>query len=397
MAIHLKKRSRLSVVVLFALLAALPMSAGVTQIELPLVASGLDQPTTITNAGDARLFVTEQTGRVRVIEGGALRETPFLDLRSIVFCGTGGPCGERGLLGVAFHPRYQENGLFFVFYNDLEGDIVVARYSVSSDPNRAAPGSGAIILEIEHKQFTNHNGGQLQFGPDGYLYIGTGDGGGGGDPLNSGQSLGTLLGKILRIDVDTPPYAVPASNPFVSTAGARGEIWAWGLRNPWRFSFDRLTGDLWIADVGQNRLEEINLQPFTSGGGENYGWRRMEGSECFNPSTNCDDGSLKLPIIEYGRAGSACSVTGGYRYRGTRSPRLRGTYIFGDFCNGLISGATQRLDGTWETRPLVDTSFFISTFGEDHNGEVYVADRRGTVHHIVDASPAQPRRRAVRR
>jgi hypothetical protein len=375
----------------FLLFPILMSAADDPRIELRPVATGLDMPVAITHAGDARLFVTLQRGRILIVDAAGTRE--FLNITSIVLC-----CGERGLLSVAFHPRYAENGFFYVYYTDAEGDIVIARYQRSGDPDRADPNSRTLILEIPHREFANHNGGQLQFGPDGYLYIGTGDGGGGGDSLGSGQRLDTLLGKMLRIDIDgAAPYTVPSSNPFVGRAGARPEIWAFGLRNPWRFSFDRITSDLWIADVGQGAFEEVNLQPATSTGGENYGWNRMEGAHCFSPASGCNDGSLTLPVLEYGRENNACSVTGGYRYRGARNTRLRGTYIFGDYCNGIISGATQQADGTWAARSLIDTSFLISAFGEDLNGEIYVAEHRGAIYHLVDTAPLLPRRRAVRR
>jgi hypothetical protein len=378
--------------ILLILLASTVFAADDPRIELRPIATGLDLPVAITHAGDARLFVTLQRGRVLIVDSAGTRE--FLNLTSIVRC-----CGERGLLSVAFHPRYAENGFFYVYYNDAEGDVVIARYRRSADPDRADPASRTLILEIQHRDFGNHNGGQLQFGPDGYLYAGTGDGGGGGDPLGNGQNLGTLLGKMLRIDVDgAAPYTVPSSNPFSGQAGVRPEIWAYGLRNPWRFSFDRVTGDLWIADVGQGSFEEVNLQPATSRGGENYGWNRMEGAHCFRPAIGCNDGSLTLPVLEYGRANNACSVTGGYLYRGNTNIRLRGTYIFGDYCNGVISGATLQTDGAWIGRPLFDAPFFISAFGEDSNGEIYVADHLGgAIHQIVDTAPLLPRRRAVRR
>jgi hypothetical protein len=254
---------------------------------------------------------------------------------------------------------------------------VIARYSVSLDPNRADPQSGGILLTIP-QPFSNHNGGQLQFGPNGYLYIGIGDGGSGGDPQNNGQDLGTLLGKILRIDVDSGwPFTIPADNPFVGIGGARDEIWSFGLRNPWRFSFDRLTGDMFIADVGQNSWEEVNFQPSTSTGGENYGWRLMEGNSCFNPATNCDNGTLTLPILVYDHS-VGCSVTGGYRYRGSKNPRLNGLYLYGDFCTGLIWGAQEDGLGGWNTTVLLDTNFSISTFGEDESGEIYFAHRSAT-------------------
>jgi len=352
------------------------------------VATGLSEPVSITHAGDSRLFITLQGGQIVIHDGTSRLPVPFLDISNLVSTGF-----ERGLLSVAFHPRYAQNGAFFVNYTNTLGTTIVARYLRSAaDPNRADASSGQVLLRIE-QPFANHNGGQLQFGPDGYLYIGMGDGGSGGDPGNRAQSLGTLLGKMLRIDVAEfePEYSIPSSNPYGN------EIWAVGLRNPWRFSFDRLTGDMWIADVGQGSIEEIDFQPASSIGGENYGWRRMEGSRCFNPSTNCNPGTLVLPVFEYGHSNGACSVTGGYVYRGTRSPRLYGKYIYGDFCNGMIWTGERQGDGTVISRVLADTSFSISTFGEDVNGEVYVADHDGAIYRIVENSPPVPKRRAVRR
>ncbi|HUF18545.1 MAG TPA: PQQ-dependent sugar dehydrogenase, partial [Thermoanaerobaculia bacterium] len=285
-------------------------------IDVVQVAAGLANPVGITNAADGsgRLFINEQRGRILIFSGNEILATPFLDIRSIVGC-----CGERGLLSVAFHPQYVSTGFFFVNYTDLSGNTVVARYTrSSSDPNQADPASAMLIIRIE-QPFGNHNGGQIQFGPDGYLYVGMGDGGAAGDPGNRSQNLSTLLGKILRIDVDSEsPYAIPSDNPFRETASARPEIWSYGLRNPWRFSFDRATGDMFIGDVGQNALEEINFEP-AGQGGANYGWRRMEGTRCFDPANNCNDGTLVLPILEYGRS-DGCSVTGGYRYRGSAFP-----------------------------------------------------------------------------
>jgi glucose/arabinose dehydrogenase len=360
-------------------------------VVLEPVVSGLVLPVSITHAGDTRLFITQQEGRIVIYDGVRLLPQPFLDITPLVLSG-----GERGLLSIAFHPRYAENGRFFVNYTDRSGNTVIARYTVSSNPNVADPASAVPILQIQ-QPFANHNGGQLQFGPDGSLYIGMGDGGSGGDPSNRAQNLGDLLGKMLRIDVDGATYTVPPSNPFVSRAGARGEIWAYGLRNPWRFSFDRASGDLWIADVGQGSWEEVNFQPATSIGGENYGWRRMEGSHCFNPSSNCNTGALTLPVIEYGHTGGACSVTGGYVYRGARSPGLQGMYLYADFCNGVISGARRQPDGSVTTRALRSAGFLISTFGEDANGEIYVAGyNTGVLYRLTDTAPIV-RRRAVRK
>jgi glucose/arabinose dehydrogenase len=372
--------------------ALLATTAAAQEIALKPIASGLDQPTSIVNAGDSRLFITQQTGRIAIYDGTRILPQPFLDVSSLISC-----CDERGLLSVAFHPHYRDNGLFFIDYTNPQGNTVIARYSVSSDPNRANAASAQVLLTIQ-QPFANHNGGQLQFGPDGYLYIGMGDGGSGGDPGNRAQSLNTLLGKLLRIDVDnTTTYRVPPSNPFVNRAGALPEIWAYGFRNPWRFSFDRETGDLWIGDVGQNTFEEVDLQSATSIGGENYGWRLMEGFHCFTPSTNCNDGTLTLPVVEYSHADSSCSITGGYRYRGTQSPRLLGVYFYGDFCTGKIWGLSQNANGSFTSRLLIDSALMITTFGEDTNGELYVDDYgTGVVYAITDAVPGQARHRAAR-
>jgi len=340
----------------------------------PLI-SGLDSPLGIVNAGDSRLFIVGQKGTIVIWDGNRVLPAPFLDLRGIVSC-----CNERGLLGLAFDPHYAANGRFFVDYTDANGNPTIARYNVSpSDPNRADPASRTVLLTIPHPNFANHNGGQLQFGPDGLLYAGVGDGGSGGDPNNHGQDTTQLLGKILRIDVSGSGFVVPSSNPFGN------EIWAYGLRNPWRFSFDRLTGDLWIGDVGQNTYEEVDLQPSSSRGGENYGWRLMEGLHCFNPSTNCPRQGLTLPIAEYDHSAGDCSITGGYRYRGAKYPRLRGVYLYGDYCTGTIRGIAQNADGSWSSAKLLTTSTHISSFGEDANGELYVADvDHGNVYQLAD-------------
>jgi len=364
---------------LLAAVLLVSATAAAQDISLRPIATGLEMPVAVTHVNDWRLFITLQRGEIVIFDGAQILPTPFLDIRSIVQC-----CGERGLLSVAFHPHYAENGFFFVDYIDGNGDINIARYKVSADPNLADANSGTVLLTIPHRDYSNHNGGQLAFGPDGYLYAGTGDGGSGGDPLNNGQNLQALLGKLLRIDVDNgSPYGIPASNPFVARTDARHEIWAWGLRNPWRFSFDRQTGDLLIGDVGQNAWEEIDFQPVSSAGGENYGWRIMEGLHCYN-ATTCNQSGLVLPVIEYGHTNGACSVTGGYRYRGTRSSRLRGVYIYADYCNGIIWGATRMQNGTWTSAQLFDAPFNINAFGEDVNGEIYVVDYAGRVLLIED-------------
>ena len=356
-------------------------AAPADSIELDKVVSGLTQPLLVTHANDGsdRLFVVEQGGRILVLSGGSPLEQPFLDVSSEISTD-----GERGLLGLAFHPRYPENGFFFVNYTDRRGDSVVSRFSVSSDGNRADPASEVEVLSF-NQPFSNHNGGHLAFGPDGNLYIATGDGGGAGDPQNNGQSRDTLLGKILRVDVDGLPFAIPPDNPFVGQGGQRDEIWALGLRNPWRFSFDRRTGDLFIGDVGQSREEEIDFQPAGSSGGENYGWRRMEGSLCFEPPNNCQDSSFTSPILVYGHD-SHCSVTGGYRYRGKSNAALEGMYVFGDFCSGIIWGAEPGPDGIWFAVVLADTNLAITSFGEDESGELYVVDRRGSIFQVAGSA-----------
>ena len=363
------------------------VSAG-PNIQLEPIISGINSPVAITHAGDGsgRLFITLKVGEVLIYDGSQLLPTPFLDIGSLITSGN-----ERGLLSVAFHPNYSANGFLYVNYTDLNGDTVIARYQVSADPNVVDTTSAAILLTIPQPS-TNHNGGQLQFGPDGYLYIGMGDGGFGGDPLNNAQNPNSLLGKMLRIDVDAgSPYAIPPDNPFVSDPSAKPESWALGLRNPWRFSFDRLTGDLFIADVGQGNYEEVNFQPADSDGGENYGWRLMEGNQCYDPSTGCNDGSLTLPIIEYDHSLDNCSITGGYRYRGALYSGLAGIYFYADFCSGRIWGAFQNASGDWTTEELLDTGLSITTFGEDEGGELYLAhfsSSDGTIYKVTETAIA---------
>jgi uncharacterized protein (TIGR03437 family) len=372
-------------------MAALRAQGLLDNARFELFAQDLDRPVSITHAGDGsgRLFIVEQGGTIRVHDGQRLLAAPFLDISNRA-TDSG---SERGLLGLAFHPDYAQNGLFYVNYTDAAGDTVIARYQVSSAANVANPASEAVLLR-QDQPFSNHNAGELQFGPDGYLYFGLGDGGDGGDPGNRAQNLSLLLGKMLRIDVNSgSPYAIPPTNPFASQPGtvgqaaARREIWAYGLRNPWRFSFDRQTGDMFIGDVGQNRMEEIDFQPASSRGGENYGWRRMEGTLCFNPANNCNDGSLTLPILTY-PTGANCSITGGYRYRGVQYPQWNGVYFYGDYCSGLIRAA-QQAGSNWMVADTRETGFDISTFGEDEAGELYVADHGGgAVYRIVTDHPA---------
>lgn len=359
-----------------------------------IVASGFSQPVQVTHAGDGsnRLFVVEQPGRIKVIQGGPVLPTSFLDITSLVYYG-----GERGLLGLAFHPDYVSNGYFYVNYTDLSGDTVIARYTVSADPNQADAGSAFTLMTID-QPYSNHNGGQLLFGPhDGYLYIGMGDGGSGGDPLNSGQDIDTLLGAMLRIDVDAgTPYAVPADNPYVGEPGL-DEIWAIGLRNPWRFSFDRDTGDLYIGDVGQNLWEEISYQAWDTPGGVNFGWRCREGTHTYSTSPPCDDpvllAKLTDPIAEYNHA-EGRSVTGGFVYRGALYPNLVGRYFYADYVDGKIWSLykTGSNPDTWSAPELeLDTSFNVSAFGEDEQGEVYVVDRSGgAVRRLADVNGPSP-------
>ena len=355
-------------------------------LEFEQIASGLSAPVGIMSAGDgtSRLFIVLKGGQVVIYDGNQILPTPFLDVSSLVLS-TG---SEQGLLGIAFHPDYEHNGYFYVDYTKKpNGDTVTARYHVSANPNVADSASEVPLLTI-NQDFANHNGGQLAFGPDGYLYIGTGDGGSGGDPNNRAQSPNSLLGKLLRIDVDHgTPYGIPASNPFVSNSAVRDEIWAFGLRNPWRFSFDHLTGDLIIADVGQDSWEEINFQSNASSGGENYGWSCYEGTHVYNAGRNCTAyGNLTGPVLEYAHGPNdsiGCSVTGGYRYRGSRYPALEGIYLYADFCTGMIWGAT-RSGSTWTSSLLTDTSYAISSFGEDESGELYLASYSdGRIYHIA--------------
>jgi glucose/arabinose dehydrogenase len=344
--------------------------APVTSINLVPVANGFVKPVYLTHAGDDRLFLVEQDGTIRIIQDGAILPQPFLNIDPLV----GSTESEQGLLSMAFHPEYGENGRFFIYYTDNNGGTVVARYQVSTDdPNQADPNSALVLLTLP-QPYGNHNGGQLKFGPDGYLYVGLGDGGSANDPLLAGQNKSVLLGKLLRLDVDfnESGYAVPAANPFVNDEGARNEIWAYGLRNPWRFSFDRLTGDLYIADVGQNIWEEIDFQPAGSTGGENYGWNIMEGTHCFQTET-CDQTGLILPVIDYQHGDGSCSVTGGYVYRGQQFLSLYGNYFYGDYCSGKVWSLLRQPDGAWVNNQVFGLQgLFISSFGEDVNGELYL-------------------------
>lgn len=346
----------------------------VPKIALQALPFGFRQPLFLTHAGDGsgRMFVVEKAGTIRVIKEDQVLPTPFIDLSSKVRSSG----SEQGLLGLAFHPRYAENGRFFVGYTDTAGRNTVERYQVSADPDRADPSTGVILLAIDDPA-PNHNGGMVLFGPDGMLWVGTGDGGGSGDRYQNGQNKQALLGKMLRLDVDAgEPYAIPADNPYVNDPAYLDEIWAMGMRNPWRYSFDRANGDLWIADVGQNAFEEVNWVPGGSPGGLNFGWPIMEATHCFPASARCDPAPYVQPVAEYGRDGG-CSVTGGYVYRGVAHPSLQGLYFFGDYCSGRI-WSVDRPDGeNWRMTEQLKEAIQISSFGEDEAGEIYVTTFTG--------------------
>ncbi len=346
--------------------------------------SGLAAPLGVTHAGDntGKLYVMEQGGRIRIVDNGALLPAPFLDISTRVVSG-----GEQGLLGLAFPRGFAATGRFYVNYTRIaDGATVIARYQRSANPNAADPNSEAILLTIP-QPFANHNGGQLAFGPDGFLYIGMGDGGSGGDPQNNAQNPLSLLGKILRIDVESAPdpglpYAIPPNNPFVGNAAYRAEIWALGLRNPWRFSFDRQTGDLYIADVGQSAFEEVNFHPAGSASGENYGWNIMEGAHCY-ALPGCSSAGLVLPVAEYAHGQGECSITGGFVYRGAAYPGIQGVYFYADFCTGRFWGLTND-NAVWQNTLLLVEPHSISSFGEDEAGNLFAADLdAGVVYEIV--------------
>ena len=359
-------------VVAAAAAAALLIPAGRAQaLGLTPVVRGLDAPLLVVQPpGDSRLFVVEQGGRILIVRNGRVQPRAFLDLRGRVSRG-----GEQGLLGLAFHPKFQENGRFYVDYTNPAGDTRVVAYKVGLDADAADPGSARVLLSVD-QPYPNHNGGNLAFGPDGMLYIGLGDGGSGGDPEGNGQDLGTLLGKILRIDVDNPSggraYGIPDGNPFASRAGARPEIWHSGLRNPWRFSFDRATGAMWIGDVGQNRFEEVD-RAAAGRGGLNFGWNAFEGLHRF-PGGNAPNGRVTAPVAEYSHA-KGCSVTGGYVYRGPGAPALRGRYVYADYCSGrvwTVPATARRATPREITGRLGRSLQTVTSFGEDTAGRLYV-------------------------
>ena len=379
------------------LLAALVMPTSTngavvrSRIHLGLtpVANGFSSPLLVTHAGDGsgRLFVVEKTGKVRIVKNGTLASGAFMDLSRSVSNG-----GEQGLLGLAFHPSYKTNGKLYLSYTDLSGNSVIREYKVSgSNPDRVDGDTGRTILRVK-QPYPNHNGGHIAFGPDGYLYIGFGDGGSSGDPGNRAQSRNTFLGKLLRIDVNkrsgSLPYANPTTNPYVAGSGL-DQIWAIGLRNPWRFSFDRTTGDLWIGDVGQNAWEEVDrasaVRGRNAGRGLNFGWRAMEGAHCYRPPSGCLRTGKTFPLTEYGHNGNRCSITGGYVYRGKAYPDLVGAYFFADYCSGevwYVDRAAAR--GVAPTMAL-ETGANITSFGQDEAGELYLTDGGGTVYRITDS------------
>lgn len=357
-----------------------PPPSGELTLALQPVVSGLEFPLALTApAGDPRLFIVEKGGRIRVVKSGQLLATPFLDIRAKV---SGG--GEQGLLGLAFHPRYATNGVFVVNYTDPDGDTRIATYKVSANADVANPASETIVLAYD-QPFSNHNGGHVAFGPDGMLYSASGDGGSAGDPQGNGQDRNDLLGSLIRLEIrDDGSAAIPADNPFVGMAGARGELWDWGLRNPWRFAFDRTTGDLYIADVGQGQREEINVATAASGRGKglNYGWARYEGTRCY--AVTCSAQGVTMPVLEYTHD-DGCSVTGGYVYRGTAIAGLQGTYFYSDYCNGWVrsfryvgGNVTEKTE--WST---LKPGGAIPSYGEDAAGELYIMNSNGGIWRIV--------------
>jgi len=328
----------------------------------------------------------EKGGRIRILRDGALAGTDFLDLRGRVSGGS-----EQGLLGIAFDPAYAVTGRFVVNYTDANGDTRISAFRVSPNPDVADPGSESVLLPVD-QPFANHNGGQVAFGPDGFLYIGLGDGGDEGDPFGNGQRLGSLLGKLLRLDLNgATPYAVPPDNPFAATAGpsTRGEIWSWGLRNPWRFSFDRATGDLYLGDVGQSAHEEIDVSTAADGAGRglNFGWNRMEGTHCYPPAAGdaCDQTGLTPPVLDYGHP-DGCSVTGGYVYRGAAIPSLAGTYFYSDFCGGWVRSFRFASGRATDHRewPELRPGGSVTSFGQDAAGELYLLTSEGGIYRIVE-------------
>ncbi len=351
-----------------------------------LVADGFDSPIGLVSANDGtgKVFVWEQSGKIWSMKDGEVSFDPFLDIGSLIPpTVVNGGYTEQGLLGVAFHPQYKEKGLFFIHYTDVKGNTVIARYKASADPEKADPSSAFTVLTV-NQPFPDHNGGQIAFGPDGYLYIGLGDGGNPDDPLRNGQNKDTLLAKILRIDVNGTPYIVPPDNPFVGQANAKPETWAYGLRNPFRFSFDQQTGDLYIGDVGQWGYDEIDFQP-AGQGGQNYGWSAYEGAHPHvKQALPVDESSLTMPTFEYTHA-EGCAVIGGYVYRGTSLPSLDGVYFYGDYCTGHVWAGVRGTDGVWQKTLWMQTGRIITSFGQDESGEVYLVDYKGGIYKLTGA------------
>ena len=350
-----------------------------TALHVTPAVTGLSHPVYMTTpAGDTRLFFVEQPGFIRIAKNGTLVATPFLDIHTKVTYG-----GERGLLGLAFHPQYASNGYFYVYFTDTNGDIRVERYHVSSNVDVADAASSTLVITVPHPLQSNHNGGMIAFGPDGMLYLGTGDGGGAGDVPGNAQNKNVLLGKLLRLDVDHgTPYAIPSGNPFANQSGARGEIWAYGLRNPWRWAFDHAAGNLYIADVGQDLWEEVDVVA-ESKAGVNYGWNPKEGTHCYTTST-CNGGPFQEPVIEYSHS-DGCSITGGFVYRGKAIPGAVGLYFYSDYCSGFLRSFR------WTNGHLVDAKDWaipglgnVASFGQDADGELYILNASGTAFRLVD-------------
>lgn len=343
----------------------------VVPIQLALFSTGVPKPTAIVSTGlssDRRLFILDQDGLIRIVGAdGSVATAPFLDLSKQVLSN-----GEMGLLGLAFSPHYQQDGYFFVDYIDTSQNSVIARYHVSNDPDVADAASGQTLLTLK-QPYVNHNGGDLNFGPDGYLYVTFGDGGSAGDPQDRAQNLDVLFGKILRLDVSQVPYKIPATNPFASRADAAKEVWDYGLRNPWKISFDKATGDLYIADVGQGDREEIDVETAGGKGGVNYGWRCYEGTRDYNLAGCQARQNYTFPVVDYDHSDNRCAITGGYVYRGTQAPSMLGTYFYADYCGGQVY-SLQKQNSAWKTQLEVQTPYKISAFGQDSRGELYLAD-----------------------
>ena len=378
-------KTLVSLAFFFAAIRLFGQSLTPPDIVLETFYTGASVPVGIYNCGDHRLFILEQNqADIEIIDTTGQYIGKFIDLSSLASTG-----GERGLLGLAFHPNYLSNGFFFVNYTNGSGNTVVARYSVSADANVADPASASIVLTI-NQPYSNHNGGHIAFGPDGYLYIGMGDGGSGGDPEARSQNPLTLLGKMLRINVDALPYSIPDSNPYAGQTDTLPEIWSMGLRNPWKFSFDQLTGDLWIGDVGQNLWEEINFEPASSEGGYNWGWRCYEGNAAYNTNGCGASSNYDFPVKVHAHNEGFCSITGGVVYRGAAYPSLQGVYFYSDFCDGDVFSLVPNGTGGFTGSNLVAAGNGVVAFGEDAGGEVYIAKTSNVIYKIHDSCPFNP-------